>query len=88
MRYLLLLLLVGSAHASEYEKCGFVLGWARQAMYIATKIKLDEENWRITEDGFEPQEYAAIMRIKHEAYHDVPALTRRVELACGKKEES
>lgn len=77
-----------TAETLPQEKCGFVIGWARQAMHIANKVGLPEESWIITEDGFEVEEYKVIMQIKHEAYHDVKALTRRVELACSKKEES
>ncbi len=90
MRYVILFLLAFQAHAGQpdYEACGFVAGWASRAMHIAHKIELPADRWIITEDGYEPDEYAAIMRIKHEAYNDVPALTRRVALACGQKEES
>ena len=72
----------------SYETCEFVTTWARQAMHIAKKIGLAEERWMINEDGFDPDEYAAIIHIKHEAYHDVPALIKRGEAACVKKEQS
>lgn len=89
MKYLLFFLaLPAYAAQSDYEACGFVAGWASRAMHIAHKIELPADRWIITEDGYEPDEYAAIMQIKHEAYHDVPALTRRVARACGQKEES
>lgn len=89
MKYLVIFIVALPAYAeAPYESCRFVLGWASQAFHIAKKIELDEENWRITEDGFEPDEYAAIMQIKHEAYHDLPALKRRVDMAYGQKEES
>jgi hypothetical protein len=79
---------IASAEVSKYDECNFVLPWARQAMHIARKVELPADRWIITEDGFEPEEYATIMAIKNEAYHDVPALAKRVTLACGKKEES
>jgi len=83
-----LLCLPMQSFADKYEECGFVMAWARQAMHIAHKIKLPSENWIIHEGGFAPDEYKAIIVIKQEAYDDIPALTRRVELACGQKEDS
>lgn len=73
---------------SDYETCGFVLGWASRAMHIAHHIQLPADRWIITEDGYEPDEYAAILRIKREAYTDVRALRQRVDIACAKKEQS
>lgn len=66
--------------------CQFVVAWANKAYHISHTIGLEEERWTITEHGFPPEVYAVITAIKREAYHDLPALRKRVETVCAEKE--
>lgn len=90
MKYILFIAALAArvAHAQEpsHESCKFVLPWANQAYHISHLIGLEEEKWIISGDGSTLEEYATILAIKREAYHDVPALRRRVETACAAKE--
>ena len=66
--------------------CLFVTWWARKAEYIAQVLRIEEDRWHIMQDGFEPKVYAIIQEIKREAFHDLPALHRRVREACPEEE--
>lgn len=79
---------LAQAELNAQERCQFVAWWANKAYHISHTIGLAEDRWMITEDGFTKEGYALIMQIKHEAYHDVPALRRRVESACADEQES
>ena len=74
--------------ADPAKDCQFVAWWANKAFHISHTIGLDEDKWQIVQDGFPPEIYAVIAAIKHEAYHDLPALQRRVETVCAEKSES
>jgi hypothetical protein len=67
---------------SQYPECMFHKRWANRALYITQELKVPEENWHIEPAGFDPEDYVIVMAIKHEAYHDVPALFARVNKAC------
>lgn len=81
---------VVSAQSQEERQagCQFVLSWANQAYHISHTIGLEEDKWHITDDGYPDAVYKMILEIKREAYHDLPALRNRVEMACGTKQES
>lgn len=85
-------LFVGTAYAQSQEEmkasCEFVTAWANQAWHISHTLGLPEDRWHITEDGYPKPIFDMILEIKREAYHDVPALRTRVELACGVSHES
>lgn len=66
--------------------CNFVRAWANQAFHISHALGLEEDRWLISEDGYDPPTYQLILDIKHEAYHDLAALRRRVEMACAEKQ--
>ena len=70
------------------QDCHLVSWWANKAFHISHTIGLDEDKWTIAEEGFPPDVYKVISAIKQEAYHDLPALRKRVETACAEKEES
>lgn len=93
MKYFLIIAALAAriAHAQELppeQDCKFVLFWANKAFHISHTIGLEEDKWTITEEGFLPDVYAVIKQIKHEAYHDVNALRKRVETVCADKEQT
>lgn len=86
MRFLLLLFaLSSSALADSLDKeCYFHKWWANRMLY-AQERGLPEEGYHILQDGFPKEVYDLIQSIKREAYHDMPALVKRVEKACAPK---
>lgn len=66
------------------EECKFVQWWADRALY-ALAHGLEEDRWHIFEEGFPPDLYKIIINIRREAYHDQPALHKRVKAACEVK---
>jgi hypothetical protein len=83
--FLCLLYCFPAQAASISRECRLVTWWAAKATYIAQDLKLPAENWHILDDGFPAEVYAIIIKIKHEAYNDPPALARRVARACAPK---
>ena len=87
MKYLLLIAAMSARMAFAQtlppeQDCNFVSWWANKAFHISHTIGLEEDKWTIVEDGFPPEVYAVIIKIKEEAYHDMDALRRWVEAAC------
>lgn len=68
------------------QNCQLVAAWANQAFHISHTIGLEEEKWTIVEAEYPADVYAVIKQIKHEAYHDLAALRKRVETVCAEKE--
>ena len=76
-------------HAGDINAdCNFVVTWANRAYHASHTAGLPAENFHLDNNGWTEEEYALLLKIKEEAYTDLPALRKRVEAACAAKEES
>jgi hypothetical protein len=80
----IIVLLLATSVSAE---CQFTRWWADRALSVV-ESGLAEDRWQIFEEGYPKPIYDAIIGIRREAYHDQPALRKRVNAACAVKVET
>lgn len=72
----------------KWETCSFIRGFANWLYHRAVIEEIPEDRIHFMEDGYDPEQYAVMLQMKREVYHDMYSLQKRVNAACVAKLQS